>query len=167
MFVKRAHRLLAALPVLLLVLTATAVLAQNTSSDRQHGYVHGMIEEFIENSYLQEWFAARKSVRRHFSDPVTYYWGRKNVSRRAVIRDKEVYARRWPDRRYRLDRDSLTIRPHPRRPATYYVTFDYRFDARNSRKRSCGWGESELLLKLLGDEIIILAEGGRVLDRQC
>ena len=55
----------------------------------------------------------------------------------------------------------------PERAETYYVAFEYHFDARRPENRSCGTGEAELTLKLRGNDIIITGEGGRVLRRGC
>lgn len=161
-------RCTAAIVVLGLVgLAAERAFAQSASDSRQRSYDHETITDFVQNAYLMAWFSERRYVRRHYADPVANYWGKREVRLRDVIADKVAYVRRWPSRHYRLDRDSLSIRRQPDRAGTYDVIFEYAFDARSRSKRSCGIGETELTLKLLGDEIIIMAEGGRVLRRGC
>ncbi len=161
-------RCTAAIVLLVLVgLTAQGALAQSASDNRQRSYDHETIADFVQNAYLMSWFSKHRYVRRHYSDPVANYWGKREVRLRDVIRDKDAYVRRWPSRHYQLNRDSLSIRRQPDRAGTYDVIFEYAFDARSRSKRSCGIGETELTLKLLGDEIIITAEGGRVLRRGC
>lgn len=161
-------RCTAAVAFLVLVgLGAQGALGQSANDVRRPNYDHETIEDFVQNAYLMEWFSEGRHVRRHFADPVANYWGKREVRLRDVIRDKEAYAQRWPSRHYRLNRASLRIRQVPERAGTYDVVFEYAFDARNRSKRSCGIGETDLTLRLLGDEIIIIAEGGRVLRRGC
>ena len=125
-----------------------------------------VIDQFIRNSYLTTWFDDPTNIRRQFADPLEDYWGTKDVPLRNVVAEKLEYYRKWPRRSYHLVEGSLRINPAAGRADVYAARFQYQFSAENARSRSSGVGETELTLKLLRqNEIVILSENGRVLRR--
>ena len=104
-------------------------------------------------------------MREHFADPVESYWGRRDVRIDEVVQDKVAYARKWVFRFYRLQRETLVVRPSTGRRDTFEVTFSYDFIADRVPPRSSGVGETTLVLEIKGDKVRILAENGRILER--
>lgn len=127
--------------------------------------IYEIVEIFIRDSYLTNWFASRENIRRSFMDPMNYYWGKRNVPLRNVIRDKLAYVRRWPRRTFRMINGSLQIQRDPERDSVFAVRFRYEYVTARPGGRSAGLGETTLLLDLGTPDILILGEGGRVLER--
>lgn len=127
--------------------------------------VYSAIEDFIREDYLSSWFASPQLIRRHFADPLDYYWGKEQVPLKEVMRDKIAYVTRWPQRYYRMLDDTLTVSRTEVGAHTYAVTFRYEFETRRSGDERAGLGETELILQLVEGDIMIRGEGGRVLER--
>lgn len=121
---------------------------------------------FLEKGYLQAWFAHPSSVRQHFADPVTNYWGRSNVPLNAIVQEKLGYARKWIFRFYRLQPETIRLVPAPGKPDFWQVTFNYDFVADSAPPRSSGVGETTLVLELIGDQVKIHGESGKVISRK-
>jgi hypothetical protein len=124
------------------------------------------IIDFLEKGYLQAWFAHPSSVRQHFADPVEVYWTRRNVPLKEVVQDKLSYARKWIFRFYRLLPETVKLEPVTGRSYGWKVTFTYEFIADQAPPRSQGTGETTLLLEVIGDQVKIHGESGRILDRK-
>lgn len=131
-----------------------------------HEDTQAFIIDFLEKGYLQAWFAHPASVRQHFADPVTNYWGRSNVPLNAIVQEKLGYARKWIFRFYRLQPETLRLVPAPGRPDLWQVTFNYDFVADSAPPRSSGVGETTLVLEIIGDQVKIHGENGKVISRK-
>ncbi len=153
----------------LMVLSPTALSAQDypdiEPEQRPLSEVFEIIEDFVREDYLSNWFASPRLIRRHFADPLDYYWGKKDVPLKEVVRDKMAYVARWPQRYFRLISESLEVRRSQDDPHIYAVKFEYEFETKRRGDEKAGLGETSLLLELLGTRIIIRGEGGKVLER--
>ena len=124
-----------------------------------------IIEDFVREDYLSSWFASPRLIRRHFSDPLDYYWGKRDVPLKDVVRDKMAYVTRWPQRYFRLIDDSLEVTRSEENDYIYAVKFRYEFETRRKGDERAGLGETSLLLELFDKRIMIRGEGGRVTER--
>jgi hypothetical protein len=152
--------------VLGLAALVPAAQAQGEPQRREATEAQAFIADFLEQGYLQAWFAYPDNIRRHFADPVQSYWGRRDVPLSAVVQDKVAYARKWTFRFYRLVPESLDVKPLAGKPGTYQVTFDYEFLADKVPGKSSGIAQTTLTMALDGERVTILAEDGRVLSRR-
>jgi len=123
------------------------------------------IEDFIREQYLSSWFASPRLIRRNFSDPLDYYWGKKNVPLKRVIKDKIAYVTRWPQRYYRLMGDSLQVARTEIGDDIFAVKFKYEFETRRKGDQRAGIGQTSLLIELVEGRVRIRGEGGKVLER--
>jgi hypothetical protein len=140
--------------------------AQNMETgNRPIAEVFEIIEKFVREDYLSSWFASPRLIRRHFSDPLDYYWGKKDVPLKEVVRDKMAYVTRWPQRYYRLLSESLEVTRSELNPYIYAVRFNYEFETRRRGDERAGMGETILLIELFDKRVMIRGEGGKVLQR--
>lgn len=121
-------------------------------------------ESFIAEAYLQDWFAEPQRIERHYASRMGNYWGKRGVGVETVQRDKQAYARRWPDRLFRLVSESLLVVPTSQ-DATYRLQFQFEYDVSGGGRRSSGIGETNLTVTLQNNRVKILSESGRVLRR--
>jgi hypothetical protein len=141
------------------------VCAVEVRAERSMAEIFDIIEDFVREEYLSSWAVDRRMLQRRFSDPVVYYWGKRDVPRKQVIREKMAYLARWPQRYYRLVGDSLEVTRINDNEGVYGVKFRYEFETKRGGATSSGLGETRLLVKLAGDRVIIRGEGGSVLER--
>jgi hypothetical protein len=134
-------------------------------AERPMAEIFDIIEDFVREEYLSSWAADRRVLQRRFSDPVVYYWGKKDVPRKQVIREKMAYLARWPQRYYRLVGDSLEVTRINDNEGVYGVKFRYEFETKRGEATSSGLGETRLLVRLVGSRVIVRGEGGSVLER--
>ncbi|MCP4936937.1 MAG: hypothetical protein GY927_22710 [bacterium] len=127
--------------------------------------VYELIEDFVREDYLSNWFASPRLIRRHFADPLDYYWGKKDVPLTEVVRDKMAYITRWPQRYFRLISESLEVIRTPEDPYIYAVRFRYEFETKRKGDEKAGLGQTSLLLELFNKRVMIRGEGGKVLER--
>lgn len=127
--------------------------------------VFEIIEDFVREDYLSNWFASPRLIRRHFADPLDYYWGKKKVPLKEVVRDKMAYVARWPQRYFRLIGESLEVTRSDENPFIYAVKFQYEFETKRKGDERAGLGETSLLLELFDKRVMIRGEGGSVLER--
>ena len=151
------------LSVLLLPSNATA--QDRTEGDRPLSEVFEIIEDFVREDYLSNWFASPRLIRRHFADPLDYYWGKRDVPLKEVVRDKMAYVTRWPQRYFRLINDSLEVTRTGDEQYIYAVKFNYEFETKRKGDEKAGLGQASLLLELFDKRIMIRGEGGKVLER--
>jgi hypothetical protein len=141
-------------------------MAQEGREDpRPLAEVFEIIEDFVREDYLSSWFASPRLIRRHFSDPLDYYWGKKNVPLKEVVRDKMAYVMRWPQRYFRLISETLEVTRDRENEHLYAVKFHYEFETKRKGDERAGLGQTNLLLELFDKRIMIRGEGGRVLER--
>jgi uncharacterized caspase-like protein len=84
------------------------------------------------------------------------YYGKKDVPREEVLRDKAHYYLRWPNRRFALVRDTLQVQEVA--PGVFDVTFRFKFDVENTKKRSVGLSDMKLGLRKMGHDFVILRQ---------
>jgi len=148
----------------LIVFLVPRAKAQN-SEKRPLSEIYGIIEDFIREDYLSTWSSSPRLIRRHYADPMDYYWGKKDVSLKKVLRDKVAYMSRWPQRYFRLVADTLEVTRSKEDPYIYAVKFEYEFETKRRGAQKAGIGETGLLLELFDRRILIRGEGGKVLER--
>ena len=92
------------------------------------------------------------------------YWG-KRLPRSAVLLDKAQFYRKWPNRDYQLERDTVRIEQHA--PRQFRVTFDYHYniDAGDNKTYRSGLGRARLTLERVGQGLRVAAEDGEVLKQ--
>lgn len=127
--------------------------------------VYEIIEDFVREDYLSNWFASPRLIRRHFADPLDYYWGKRDVPLKEVVRDKMAYVTRWPQRYFRLIPETLEVTRTRESDFIYAVRFQYEFETKRKGDEKAGLGETSLLLELFDKRIMIRGEGGKVLER--
>ncbi len=127
--------------------------------------VYEIIEDFVREDYLSSWSASPRLIRRHFADPMDYYWGKKNVPLKEVVRDKMAFVSRWPQRYYRLISETLEVTRDEDNDFIYAVRFQYEFETRRKGDERAGLGETRLLVELFDRRVMIRGEGGKVLER--
>ena len=153
---------------LLVALVGILVLAQPAEAQRTDPRVErdaGRIYLFLVDTYLSGADLSAPDLREIYAPRLDRYWGRKNVAVTRVVRDKIAYFRRWPSRTFRLIEDTLAINPTIE-DGVYAVSFEYGFRTEGARERlSEGFGATELTLLVNGEDVMVLAEDGRVIQR--
>ncbi len=156
---------LCAILVLLFFIPNSASALDGDDGPRPLAQVYEIIEDFVREDYLSNWFSSPRLIRRHFADPLDYYWGKKDVPLKEVVRDKMAYITRWPQRYFRLITESLEVTRTPEDRYIYAVRFQYEFETKRTGDEKAGLGETSLLLELFDKRIMIRGEGGKVLER--
>ncbi len=135
-----------------------------TRSSKQHAIIDpdGRLEFFVEWKYLGGESGATPLKGDSYADLVDYY-GKSGVARSEVMKDKRRYYARWPNRRYHMFKDTLSMREIA--PRLYDIFFEYSFDVENDTKRITGRGNASLLLQRHKDAYIVLREAGDVIKR--
>ena len=148
-------------------LTASSLPAKayDREDQRPLSEVYSIIEDFVREKYLSNWSSSPRLIRRRYADPMDYYWGKKNVPMKQVLRDKLRYMSRWPQRYFRLVEDTLEVTRSEDDPYLYAVKFRYEFETKRRGEQRAGIGQTGLLLEVLGRRILIRGEGGKVLER--
>ncbi len=136
---------------------ATAARPADVAADRD-----GRVAYFVEWKYLAGESGATPLGADSYADVVDYY-AEKKITRAKVMRDKIAYYKRWPNRRYRMLRDTLHIEQQA--SGLFDVTFDYTFDVESDTKRIVGRGNAALTLQRRGNGYILLREAGEVTKR--
>jgi hypothetical protein len=121
------------------------------------------VQKFVTDFYLSNENLSGEQIDAIYA-PMVQYFGTP-TSRRAVVREKLAYYRRWPERRFTLAPDTLKITTAPTGPRVVDISFDYEFDVRSSERTSAGRGSARLTLDLSGGEGQIIREEGRVTAR--
>lgn len=124
---------------------------------------NGRLAYFVEWKYLGGESGATPLGADSYAEFVDYY-GRNSVPRSEVMRDKVRYYKRWPNRRYRMFRETLTMRELS--SGLFEVFFEYSFDVESDTRRSVGRGNASLLLQERRNDYMVLREAGDVLVRE-
>jgi hypothetical protein len=90
------------------------------------------------------------------------YFGGREITLGALIRDKMAYYRRWPERTYTLVPGSLSVSRDKDRPLVY-VSFTYDFALRGPGRASSGRGAGRLGLDFSMPGGKLVREDGKVL----
>ena len=150
----------------LIVLLIPRAKAQDRGDERRPlSEIYSIIEDFVREDYLSNWSSSPRLIRRHYADPMDYYWGKKGVSLKKVLRDKMSYMSRWPQRYFRLVEDTLEVTRSKEDPYIYAIKFKYEFETKRRGSQKAGIGETGLLLELFDRRVMIRGEGGKVLER--
>ena len=94
------------------------------------------VQKFVSDFYLAGEDLSAEQIEAVYAPRVQYYGA--SASRATIVRDQQAYTRRWPERRYTLLDETLTITPKPNAPKTFDVSFDYDFDVRSQTRSSMG-----------------------------
>jgi hypothetical protein len=121
------------------------------------------VQKFVTDFYLANENLSAEHIDAIYAPTVQYFGS--TTSRRAVVREKLAYYRRWPDRQFTLDPDTLKIATAPSGPRIVDISFDYDFNVRSADRTSTGRGIARLTLDLSGNEGQIIREEGRVTVR--
>lgn len=146
-------------------LSSSAMARPMEGEQRPLSEIYSIIEDFIRENYLSDWSSSPRLIKRHYADPMDYYWGQKDVPLKKVLRDKVAYMRRWPQRYFSLVDDTLEVTRSKDDPYIFAVKFRYEFETRRKGDLRAGIGETGLLLELFDRRIMIRGEGGKVLER--
>lgn len=122
------------------------------------------VQKFVSDFYLAGEDLSAEQIEAVYAPRVMYYGT--PTSRTSIIRDQQAYSRRWPQRRYSLIEDTLTITAKPNAPKTFDVSFDYDFDVRSQGRTSMGRGFARLTLDFSVPGGQIIAVEGRVTQRK-
>lgn len=114
--------------------------------------------------YLAGLNLAPEQIDAIYADKVDYF-GEKEKSRADIIRDKQAYYRRWPQRRYTIVPDTINIYREAGGPQLIDITFEYDFDVRSNGRRERGRGEASLTIDFATPNGAIVREEGKVLSR--
>ncbi|MFV0296084.1 MAG: hypothetical protein ACK5JT_08190 [Hyphomicrobiaceae bacterium] len=130
----------------------------------QDASLKGRIVNFIESYYLSSEALSGEEILKLYGPRVRYFDG-KVLSPRQIADDKRAYYKRWPDRKYRLLRDTVEVSSPPDQPRIYNVTFDYLFDVARKGRVSRGRGRAQLTLDMRLEGGVITRETGSVVQR--
>ena len=122
------------------------------------------VQKFVSDFYLAGEDLEPEQIEAVYAPRVQYYGA--SASRATIVRDQQAYTRRWPERRYTLLDETLTITPKPNAPKTFDVSFDYDFDVRSKDRSSMGRGFARLTLDFSVPGGQIIAVEGRVTQRK-
>ena len=123
------------------------------------------IERFVTSYYLSSEPFSTEQIEVLYA-PRIHYFGKSDVARAEVIRDKLRYYARWPSRRYVLDPATLQIAEDPANPRILDIRFEYEFDVSAQARSSGGRGVAVLTLDLSVEGGRITRETGSVLSRR-
>lgn len=123
------------------------------------------IERFVTNYYLSSEPFSKEQIEVLYA-PRIHYFGKSDVAREEIIRDKLRYYARWPGRRYVLDPATLQIAEDPANPRILDIRFEYEFDVSGPSRTSSGRGIALLTLDLSVEGGRITRESGSVISRR-
>lgn len=123
------------------------------------------IERFVTNYYLSSEPFSKEQIEVLYA-PRIHYFGKSDVGREEVIRDKLRYYARWPSRRYVLDPATLQVAEDPANPRILDIRFEYEFDVSAPSRTSGGRGIALLTLDLSVEGGRITRETGSVISRR-
>ncbi|MEZ5853677.1 MAG: hypothetical protein R3D67_02630 [Hyphomicrobiaceae bacterium] len=136
--------------------TTAAAPAEKSVADK--------IANFLQKFYLSGSNLSDEEILQLYAPKVDYF-GDQVLTPSEIVADKRNYYRRWPQRQYRLLRDTLSITTPEGQPRIYNVSFEYLFDVSRGREVSRGRGRTVLTLDLQLDGGMITRETGTVLER--
>jgi hypothetical protein len=116
--------------------------------------------------YLRSWSesndVALSEAPRFYGTTVRYHG--KVMNAREVVREKQRFARRWPERSYQPREESMEVSCEPD-GATCHVGLVFDYTATNPRLpgRAAGTGTLELGISVVGERPVIIEERSRTL----
>ena len=130
-----------------------------TTADLETGAFTAERAQAVADAYLRTGNAGdRAAIRDLYADRVQYY-DRGSVARDDVLRDKDAYLRRWPERAYRRVSD-VDVEPGPGASSRLRFDYTYRVAAPGRDAEGAGW--AELTVRPDGDAFQIIGEDGGV-----
>jgi hypothetical protein len=120
------------------------------------------ISTFVKWDHLQMGTTTPSVKSENFAERLHYY-GRSNVRRDEVIRDKRRYYANWPTMKYSLIEPTLKVW-RAGNPNEYGVEFEYKFVVKNAAEQRSGRGLAYLTLRVDNRDIRVVRENGRVLE---
>ncbi|KUO58330.1 MAG: hypothetical protein APF80_15100 [Alphaproteobacteria bacterium BRH_c36] len=141
-----------------------AAAAEKSIANMSEAELRSVIERFVENFYLAGEDLSEDQLKTIYA-PVVNYFGSRRKSRSAIVRDQLRYYRRWPDRKFELIPQTLSVVRSDAADQVIDVVFDYLFDTRSGKRRARGRGVAMLTLdfSVAGGQIV--RERGKVLER--
>jgi len=126
-----------------------------------------MARDFAIN-YLQSW-SSRNDVAlaatAELYAPRVLYHGR-TTSLERLYREKQRFARRWPEREYRPRQDAIGTQCNPSGTiCTVHAVFDYTAVNPKRRRVSEGSGALQLIVEFIGEKPLIVAEHSTLLTQ--
>lgn len=118
---------------------------------------------FVETFYLSGDNLSREDMKEIYAQRVDYFKG-KQITLEKLIKDKLSYFKRWPNRSYQLDPETLTV-VRGGNGQVIEVLFEYDFDVSGARKRSRGRGIAMLTVDFSVPGGRIVRERGKVIKR--
>ena len=106
---------------------------------------------------------AMKALDTLYADEVLYF-GR-NAEKSAILKDKEAYLARWPQRFYRLSRDQLYVSCLGK-SCTVNGLIDWKVDSRERNARADGTASFSYTIDLSGSRPLVVAETSTVVKRK-
>lgn len=122
------------------------------------------IRAFVSNRYLKAGPDAT-ALTSLFTERVDAF-GKRQVPRAEIVREKLKYYSLWPDRSYVMQPDTLVIVPTSGMPTACRVSFQYMFRVSGARGRRAGRGPARLVLvRDRHGRLLIASEQGDVIER--
>jgi hypothetical protein len=135
-----------------------------TVSGRLDAVPRAAVQKFVTDFYLSNEDQSAEQIDAIYAAKLQYFGAM--TSRAAIVREKLAYYRRWPQRQFTLDPDTLKISTAPETPRLVDISFEYDFTVRSADRASSGRGSARITLDLTTPEGQIVREEGRVTSRQ-
>lgn len=121
-----------------------------------------IMAHFVVTFYLSGKSMSPAEIEQLYAPRVRYFDGTE-LTRKAVIRDKLDYFKRWPDRTFSLVPDTMEV--FRDESDLVDVTFQYEFVVRSPKRTSRGRGHAKLTLDFTDPAGRIVREEGDVISR--
>lgn len=131
-------------------------------SDLDDAVVAEIMAHFVVTFYLSGKSMSPAEIEQLYAPRVRYFDGTE-LTRKAVIRDKLDYFKRWPDRTFSLVPDTMEV--FRDESDLVDVTFQYEFVVRSPKRTSRGRGNAKLTLDFTEPAGRIVREEGDVISR--
>jgi hypothetical protein len=149
------------IPLLLAFCFATA---PHVASGRESSLENG-IATFVTQAYFKAGYPSDIDPARIYTYIVDY-WGKGILPRSRVLAEKRAHYRRWPIRKFTLNRETLTVSQMPSKPEFYLVEFRYLFDVSGRNGYRSGEAMTRLIVIKGGRYgFLVYAEDGKVSER--
>jgi hypothetical protein len=139
-----------------------SVLGAEPGRQSTDAEIEGRIAFFIEWKFFGSDNGARRLGPESYAEVLDYY-GKVAVPRDQVLKDKDAYYMRWPNRRFSLLRETLQIRQLT--VGSYDVRFGFKFDVESEKRHSVGSSNMSLGLRRTGNDFVILWQDEVVTER--
>lgn len=131
-------------------------------SELDDAVIAEVMAHFVVTYYLSGKAMSPAEIEQLYAPRVRYFDGA-SLTRKAVIRDKLNYFKRWPDRTFTIVPDTMEVVRDDSDQVD--VTFQYDFVARSEKRTSRGRANSKLTLDFTEPGGRIVREEGEVIAR--